>query len=90
MAALRKIDVADFSSARELVEVAKQGPLVLHGDDGRVFAVCEVEEADYEAWSLGNNPDFLAMLGRAREEADREGWLTTEEVRHQLGLDATP
>lgn len=78
------------TTARELVEMAKKEPVILREHSGRTFAVVEVDDADLEAWSLGNSPDFLRLIDRSRARAQTEGWLTTDQVREQLGISVKP
>ena len=44
------------------------------------------EEAEIEAWTLGSHPDFIPLMERFRERGQREGRMTLEEVRRQLGI----
>jgi hypothetical protein len=81
--------VDEKSTTRELIELAKIEPVIVREQDGRTFALLEVDETDLEAWSLGQNADFLRIIERSRERAQSEGWLTTEQVRAQLGIPAT-
>jgi hypothetical protein len=37
-------------------------------------------------WSLGGNPDFLAMMERFRDRGRREGGMPLAEVRRRLGI----
>jgi hypothetical protein len=51
-----------------------------------ILGVVGVDEAEVEAWSLGSNPDFLAMMERFRERGRREGGMPLAEVRRRLDI----
>jgi hypothetical protein len=70
----------------QLAQIAESEPVVLTRKGVPVLGVVGVKEADVEAWSLGSNPDFLAMIERFRERGRREGGLSLAEVRRQLGI----
>jgi hypothetical protein len=62
-----------YLSIQELARIAETEPVVLTREGIPVFGVVGVDEAEVEAWSLGSNPDFLAMMERFRERGRREG-----------------
>ena len=70
----------------QLAQIAESEPVVLTRKGVPVLGVVGVEEADVEVWSLGSNPDFLAMIERFRERGRREGGLSLAEVRRPLGI----
>lgn len=73
-------------TVKELMKMAKSEPVVLTQRGQPVCAVVEVDDLDLEAWSLGNNPQFLALLERSRERLRKEGGIPLAEVRRRLGL----
>ena len=73
-------------SIQELVKIAETEPVVLTREGTPVLGLVGVDEADVEAWSLGSNPDFLAMMERFRERGRREGGIPLAEVRRRLGI----
>ena len=73
-------------SIQELVKMAETEPVVLTREGTPVLGVVGVDEADVEAWSLGSNPNFLAMMERFRERGRREGGIPLAEVRRRLGI----
>jgi hypothetical protein len=83
---MKSVTMQPTTTAGELVEMAKNEPVIVRDPAGRTFALVEVDEIDVEAWSLGNNPNFWQILERSRSRARTEGWLTTDQVREQLGL----
>jgi hypothetical protein len=48
--------------------------------------LAEVDEADVEALALAQSGKLQQIIERSRARAEREGWLTTEQLREQLGL----
>lgn len=75
-------------TASELVEQAQSGPILLRNEAGKTFVLAEVAEDDAEALALSGNHQLEAILERSRNRAARDGWLTTEQLRQQLGLPA--
>lgn len=46
----------------------------------------EVDQDEVETLTLADNPKFNDILDRSRARARREGWLSTAEVRRELGI----
>ena len=87
---MKTVTVQPTTTAGELVDMAKKEPVLVRDEEGCTFAIVQVDEADVEAWSLRNNPDFWQLIDRSRARAQAEGWLTTGQVREQLGLGRAP
>jgi hypothetical protein len=84
---MKTVHVENFpTAARDLVAQAAREPILLHDANGRSFVLAEVDEADAEVLALSDHPQFLKIIERSRARAEREGWLTTEQLREQLGL----
>jgi hypothetical protein len=73
-------------SVQELANIAETEPVVLTREGNPVLGIVGVDEAEVEAWSLGSNPDFLAMMERFRARGRREGGMPLGEVRRRLGI----
>jgi hypothetical protein len=73
-------------SVQELANIAETEPVVLTREGNPVLGIVGVDEAEVEAWSLGSNPDFLAMMKRFRARGRREGGMPLGEVRRRLGI----
>ena len=73
-------------SIQELAKIAETEPLILTRGGNPVLGVVSIDEAEVEAWTLGSNPDFLAMMERFRERGRREGGISLAQVRHRLGF----
>lgn len=46
-----------------------------------------IENADLETVSLSTNPRFIDIIERSRERQEREGGISSAEMRRRLGLD---
>ena len=73
-------------NAEELVREAKSSPVILTEEGHPVCAVVGIDELDLEAWSLGRNRRFLALLEKSRERLRDEGGVPLDEVRRRLGM----
>jgi hypothetical protein len=73
-------------SIQELAKIAGTEPVILTRQEKPVLGIVGVDEAEVEAWSLGSNPDFLALMERFRDRGRREGGMPLAEVRRRLGI----
>ena len=87
---MKTVTVQPTTTANELVEMAKKEPLLVRDDVGCTFAIVQVDEADAGVLSLRNTSDFWRIIDQSRARAQNEGWLTTAQVREQLGIGGTP
>jgi hypothetical protein len=55
-----------------------------------VAALISIEDVDWESISLSMNPEFIALIERARERARREGTVSHEEVLQEFGITEKP
>ena len=72
-----------------LAEYARQvavEPVIVTVGDRPVAALVAIENADLETVSLSTNPEFLALIERSRARQQAEGGISSEEMRHRLGL----
>ncbi len=81
-----ELDQATASLA-EYARAAKTEPVILTEDGNPIAAILAIEDVDVEALSLGSNPQFLAIIERARARLAVEGSISSEEMRRRLGLD---
>ena len=72
--------------AAQLVAQAKRAPMILTKKGKPVCAVVEIEDFDREAWSLGSNTEFIALLEESRKSLREHGGIPLEEVRRELGI----
>jgi len=78
--ALEKTDL----TVQQLVRMAEMEPVLLTRAGVPVVGVVRMKEADREAWSLGSNPEFIALIERSRARGRREGGVSLVEVRRQF------
>ena len=83
---MKTVTAQPTTTAGELVDMAKKEPVLVRDEEGCTVAIVQDDEADVEAWSLRNNPDFWQLIDRSRARAQAEGWLSSGQVREQLGL----
>ncbi len=83
----RTIEISDVA-LKELVRLVKSEPVIVMRDHVPAYAIIPLDEEDYEAWVLSENPDFMALIERSRERYRREGGVPLDEVRRRLGLAA--
>jgi hypothetical protein len=82
---MRTVELSDLT-LKELARMAGAEAVVVMHERVPVYVVIPLGEADYEAWVLSENPDFMTVIERARERFQREGGVPLDEVRRQLGL----
>lgn len=82
---VRTIDISEATNP--LAQYAQQvaaGPLVITVEGQPVAVVMAFENMDMETIALSNHPQFLAIVERSRQQQQREGGLSSEEVRARL------
>lgn len=85
-----KTKTVEMSSTtlKELAELTQSEPVIVLHEGAPAYAIVPLDELDYEAWILSENPDFMALIEHSRERYRQEGGVPLEEVRRQLGLPA--
>jgi hypothetical protein len=67
----------------EVMELAKDGVVLVRQPDGPAFAVSQLDDFEVEVELLRNHPDFLSYLKqRSREGAS----ISMEDLRKELAL----
>ena len=61
-------------------------PVVVTVDGRPVAALVPFDELDLENLALRKNPDFIAMLERARRQVRETGGISSEDIRREFGL----
>lgn len=84
---MKTIQVPDAATARQLFEEARGTPVLLREESGRAFVLVEVDRDDAETLILAESPKLHEILDRSRARAKREGWLSTGQVRKELGVE---
>jgi prevent-host-death family protein len=84
---MKRLEVAEATaSLAEYVDSVGREPLILTVAGKPVAALVAVDDDDLEAAALSVHPQFLAIMERSRLRHQREGGISTDEMRQQLGL----
>lgn len=84
---LPTIDIAEAPTLlAEYVADPKKGPVIVTVNGHPLFVVLPVPGADVESISVSLNPKFNEIIERSRRRHDREGGISSEEMRRRLGL----
>ena len=88
---MKTLDLTD--AVAPLAEYARDvgtEPLILTEAGRPVAALVPLANTDWEALSLGTNPDFLALIERSRARQAAQGGISSEEMRRRLGTAPIP
>lgn len=87
-----KTRTIELTEATEpLAEYARQiegGPIVITLNGRPIAAIVAVPNADIETISLSPDPEFLALIEHSRTRQQREGGISSGDMRQRLGLPA--
>lgn len=83
-----EMNKATASLSKYAREVSKE-PVILTDKGKPVAALVHIENADLETVALSTNPKFLALIERSRARQKSEGGISSDEMRHRLGLRKT-
>ena len=84
---MKTVRVEQSATAGELFDQAADEPVLLREPSGRAFVLVEVDRDDADTLTLAGNAKFNNILSRSRARGRREGWLSMEQVRRELGVD---
>lgn len=71
------------------VRKADAGPVVITDEGRPVAALVVLENTDLETVALSSDPEFLELIRRSRERHEREGGLSSAEIRERLKSEAS-
>jgi hypothetical protein len=71
----------------ELVELVKEGPVVLTRDGQPVISVKDLSSSDWESVSLASNPQFMALIEESRRSYRESGGISLQDFRREAGLE---
>ena len=74
----------DNPSLEKLIEMAKQGAVIITRDDKPAFAFVPVDQEDIQTWQLGENPEFLELMRQSWDRLHAEGGVSLAEARRRL------
>ena len=86
---MKTIDAGTISNIGELLDLAKDGTVLLTTSEGREFILTEVGELDEDDFdaeieAISRNREFMAFLEERSRETKR---IPLAEVKKRLGLD---
>jgi hypothetical protein len=86
---VKTIDAGTISNIGELLDLAKDGTVLLTTSEGREFILTEVGELDEDDFdaeieAISRNREFMAFLEERSRETKR---IPLAEVKKRLGLD---
>jgi hypothetical protein len=67
----------------------KKEPLIFTSHGKPIVALIYIPNADAETISLSTNPQFLAIIERSRLRQEKEGGISSDEMRRRLGIKRT-
>jgi hypothetical protein len=70
----------------ELVELVKEGTVILTRNGQPMLAVKNVSGSDWESVSLASNPQFIAIIEESRRSYQEGGGVSLDELRRKLGM----
>jgi len=80
-----EIDKIPCSLLEYVQDLGDEGVILTYGRTP-LAVLLPVHDADLETVSLSLNPKFLAIIERSKRRLDREGGISTEEMRRRLEL----
>jgi antitoxin (DNA-binding transcriptional repressor) of toxin-antitoxin stability system len=84
---MKRLELADATeSMADYVRGVEEEPLILTAAGKPVAALVAIDDDDVESAALSVHPQFLEIMERSRLRHEREGSISTEEMRRQLGL----
>ncbi len=84
---MKTIEKSDATgSLGSYAEQVEGSPLVITDHGQPIAALLPLPDTDLETLSLSTNPEFLALIERSRERHEKEGGISSEEMRRRLGL----
>lgn len=73
-------------SLKAALALAKKEPVIVTRNGKPLASVKSLSGSDWESVSLANNPQFLAIIEKSRRSLKKDGGLTLDQVRQELGL----
>jgi len=76
----------DRLTLRELAELAQNGPVLITEHGQPVVAVIALDEAEAEAWLMGQSEELMEIVEQSRRRLRDEGGLSLKDMRQELEL----
>ena len=74
-------------SLASYAEHAEDFPIVVTDHGQPIAALLPVPNTDVETVSLSTNPQFLSLISRSRERQQKQGGISSQEMRRRLGIE---
>ena len=75
---------ADNPTLEKLIEMARQGTVIITQDNKPAFAFVPVDLDDLQTWQLGENTDFLELMQHSWDRLRTEKGVSLAEARKRL------
>ena len=84
---MKTIDIQDATAPlSEYAYMATTEPMVVTIHGKPFVAIVDVEDVDLETLSLSMNPEFIEIIQHSRQRHQQEGGVSSDEMRHRLGV----
>lgn len=84
---VKTLDLAEATgSLADFARQADHQTTVVTCEGTPIAVVVPIDNADLETITLSQNPQFLAIIERSRICHEREGGISSDEMRRRLGL----
>jgi prevent-host-death family protein len=84
---MKALEIQDATaSLADYVRDVDKEPVIVSRKGKPVAALVSIENADWETASLSTNPRFLALIQRSRKRQEKEGGISSAEMRSRLVL----
>lgn len=70
----------------DYVRTVNKEPVIVSVKGKPVAALVSLENTDWETVSLSDDPQFLALIRHSRDRQEKEGGISSAELRHRLGI----
>ena len=84
---MKMIEKAEATeSLAAYAEHTEDFPIVVTDHGQPIAALLPVPNADLETVSLSTNPQFLSLISRSRARQEKEGGISSEQMRRRVGI----
>ena len=88
---MRTVEMSEASrSLREYAQEAVDEPIVILSGGQPAAVLLSLVNADLESISLSLNPEFMAIINESRRRHEREGGISSAEMRRRLSIPEDP
>jgi hypothetical protein len=83
---MNSIELSEVSALAPHVHSGEQVPLFVTENGHTVAAIVHIDDADKEDFLLSINPQFQSILERSQRRFEKEGGVSSDEIRKRLDL----